>query len=87
MDAEKVTDVKMHVCNGCEQQLNAAGNTIRRHATLVLHAIEIGRSNPSDEVRQEQRALVSASFKEAQAAWNAYSDHLAEHGIPISDKS
>jgi hypothetical protein len=87
MESDKTADVKMQVCNACEQRLSAAAHAMRRHATQVLQAIEIGRKNPADDVRQQQRALIYASFKETQAAWNAYRDHLVEHGLLTSDES
>jgi hypothetical protein len=35
----------------------------------------------TEEMRQDFRARIIASFKEAQMAWDAYRDHLSEHGL------
>jgi uncharacterized protein YecT (DUF1311 family) len=84
MDAKRVARVGTPICTSCEQKLNEAAHEIRHHATQVLEAINFARSGPSDEEREQNRAMISASFKQAQEAWIAYRDHLGEHGIDTS---
>jgi len=40
----------------------------------------------TEELRQDSRTKLAASFNDAQSAWDAYREHLIEHGILPSPK-
>jgi hypothetical protein len=45
-------------------------------------AIELAkRRPPAEEERQEFTTMLVATFNDAQSAWDAYREHLAEHGL------
>ena len=76
------------ICHECERLLNAGAVAVRHHSVVAFRAIEVARSNPTEEKRRENRAMVAASFQEAQAAWDDYRKHLIAHGVlPASDES
>ena len=83
MDSPKATDVKAHIriCSGCEQRLTHAVNTMRRHCSQLAAATKLANAGMSEEERQEAAAGLADSFREAQSAWDAYREHLIEHGI------
>ena len=69
-------------CYGCEELLTQASYAMRRHATLMTGAIELSRNRePTEEEEQDFREWLIASLNEAQAAWDAYREHLREHGL------
>ena len=68
-------------CPQCEIRLIEAANAMRRHGSQMTAAIEWARTDPSEEQKQEIKASVVASFKDAQAAWDVYPEHLRGHGI------
>ena len=75
-------DVKFtRVFPRCEQFLYGASLAMRRHATLMETAITLSRTEHSEKERQRFKAMLDATFNEAQAAWDAYRNHLVEHGI------
>jgi len=83
MNSPRATDVKDRICPACERRLNETSDAMRRHASRMSRAMEA----PEDR-RPEFKAMVTASFLEAQAAWDAYRDHLIEHGLlPAPEKS
>ena len=69
-------------CYGCEERLTHATDAMRRHLTKMRTALDLARS---DRLSDEQRLLFTASLVEtlhqAQSAWDAYREHLAEHGL------
>jgi len=67
----------------CQDSLHGrlGGVAVRRHTAAAFRAIEVARSNPTEEKRRENRAMVAASFQEAQTAWDDYRKHLIEHGV------
>ena len=61
---------------------------MRRHGSQMAAARELAKTDLSEEQRQEATTNLVASFNEAQRAWNAYRDHLRDHGLlPASDES
>ena len=87
MDSPWVPGDGTPICLECTQLLNAGVDAVRRHSAVASQAVDVARSNPTDEKRRENRAVFAASFQEAQSAWDAYRKHLIEHGIlPASDR-
>ena len=67
-----VANVFTDVCPGCDKRLNDASDAIRRHASEMNTAIYLLRSGRlTEEERQDFKATLSASFNEAQSAWDA----------------
>jgi hypothetical protein len=56
-------------------------NAMRRRGTQMTAAIQLAKTDLSEENRQETAAKLAASFNEAQAAWDAYRGHLIQHGL------
>ena len=53
-----------------------------RHASNMERAIDIARrGEPTEQQRQEFTVTLVETFNEAQSAWDAYRDHLIEHGL------
>jgi hypothetical protein len=70
------------LCSVCEKRLHDASYAMRRHGTLMSTAIHLARTiSATDEQRQEFRIRVVLSFNDAQLAWDAYREHLIEHGF------
>ena len=62
--------------------LTDASNAMRRHGSLLSRAIHVVRSSSvTEEQRQDYRIELVASFNHAQSAWDAYREHLIEHGL------
>ena len=90
MDSPRTNDVKarIRICPECEHRMTAVANAMRRHGRHMLAAIELAKTDLSEKERQETGVELRESFKEAQAAWDAYREHLIKHGIlPTSDES
>jgi hypothetical protein len=58
-----------------------ASNAMRRHGSQMASAIQLGQTDLSEEERREIAASVAESFREAQSAWDAYREHLVQHGL------
>ena len=55
---------------------------MRRHASVMDYAIQVADGGPpTEEQRKDFTDRLVASFKDAQSAWDAYCEHLAEHGV------
>jgi hypothetical protein len=68
--------------------MSQVANAMRRHGSQMAAARELAKTDLSEEQRQEATTNLVASFNEAQRAWNAYRDHLRDHGLlPASDES
>jgi hypothetical protein len=90
MHSPKTDDAKARIrsCDNCDHLMNNAAYAMRRHETQMAAARQLAKTDLSEEQRQEAITNLVASFYEAQRAWNAYRDHLREHGIlPASDES
>ena len=76
-------DVKarIRVCPGCNHRMTDAANAMRRHGSQMDAAIQSAQTDLTEEMRQEIGARLVSSLKEAQEAWDAYRNHLAQHGI------
>ena len=74
--------VVTYVCTTCEKRLDEAANAMRRHGAQMTSALQLIQSGRlTEEERQEFQTRMSATFLEAQSAWDAYREHLIEHGI------
>jgi hypothetical protein len=70
------------LCPVCEQRLTDTSNAMRRHAAIMSTAIYSARSSSmTEEQRQDFAIQLLASFNDAQSAWDAYHEHLIEHGF------
>jgi hypothetical protein len=70
------------LCSACDQQLTIASNAMRRHASQMSKALHLVQSASAAEVqRQDFRINLVVSFNEAQSAWDAYREHLIDHGF------
>ena len=78
--------IKTTLYRVCQEHLDEASNAMRQHATAMSALLHVAQadSTTSQEQLQKYRAGVRASFKGAHAAWDAYHQHLAEHGL-LSD--
>lgn len=69
-------------CDDCDQRLTAAATAVRRHANMLHLAIALAKADAlTEEQRKDFREGFFATFNDAQAAWDAYRSHLAEHGL------
>ena len=74
--------VAPNVCLACDTRLNEAANAMRHHWSEMNAAIyEVQSGRLTEEEWQELKPSLWASFNEAQSAWDAYREHLIEHGI------
>lgn len=86
MDSPRADDVQARACLSCpecEQRTCDAAYTLRRHASQMAEALDLVKRGLSEEERQEVVAKARVSFIEAQAAWDAYREHLIEHGLNL----
>jgi hypothetical protein len=58
-----------------------AALAMRRHESDMTRAIQLSKTDLSEEQRQETAATAAASFHEAQSKWEAYRQHLIQHGL------
>ena len=76
--------IKMVVCKGCEERLNNASYALRRHSAALTTAMNTAQANSiSEEDFENYRSEMRTTFQEAQAAWDAYCQHMVEHGFSI----
>lgn len=69
------------LCAGCSQHLDEAANAICAHATVMRQAIDLIRDGSvTEEYGQDFTIRLRSSFIDAQSAWDAYRQHLIEHG-------
>ena len=90
MESPRTNDVTARIrsCDGCDHLMSQVANAMRRHGSQMAAARELAKTDLSEEQRQEATTNLVASFNEAQRAWNAYRDHLRDHGLlPASDES
>jgi hypothetical protein len=83
MDSPRTDDAKarIRICPECEHHMTAVANAMRRHACQMFEAIELVKRGLSEDERQEAAVSVRQSFNEAQSAWDAYREHLIDHGL------
>ncbi len=81
----------LRICKHCEELLMVVQDTMRHHAAYMTKAITLARNlnaQQAEEYRHEFTAELVASFNEAQSAWDAYCEHLIEHGLlPHRDRT
>jgi hypothetical protein len=60
---------------------------MRRHASVMERAITLakGVAPLTAEQRQDYTLNLVATLNDAQGAWDAYREHLREHGLPPSE--
>ena len=72
----------IRVCMECDELLSEASDAMRRHAGYMTVVMElIRRRDITEEVRQDFKSRLVASFKDAQSTWDGYREHLFHHGI------
>ena len=83
MDAPRTDDVKarIRICYGCEERMTKTANAMRRHGAAMLAAIELARTDLTEEQRLEAGVRLRESWKEAQSEWDDYCEHLRSHGL------
>lgn len=69
------------MCHSCEKRLTDASNAMRHHANVMHAAIQWARSGGPEEQRKDYNDRLVASLNDAQSAWDAYRQHLIEHGL------
>ena len=76
-----------HFCLRCDERLAEACNALRRTRALWGKGLSYPeRMKGLRKCESIFRGRLIASFKEAQTAWDAYPDHLNEHGLlPTSE--
>jgi len=73
--------IRTLLCHICDERLTDVSNAIRRHASVTHTAIELAKSDATEEQWKVFKDSLAASFHEAHAAWDAYREHLIEHGL------
>jgi hypothetical protein len=71
----------IRLCPSCEQLLAAASDAMRRHAEEMKTAISLVHAGLTEPQVDEYKTKLIESFYDAQSAWEAYREHLKEHGI------
>jgi hypothetical protein len=61
--------------------MTQTANAMRRHGNEMLRAIELSKTDLTEQQFQEAAVRLRESLKEARAAWDDYCEHLSEHGI------
>ena len=69
------------ICQSCERLLAEASNALRRHASQMSTSLDVVRKGSTEEQVNNFRGWLVESFSEAQSAWDAYREHLIEHGL------
>ncbi len=70
------------ICHGCDERISNAASAMRRHASEMHKAIELAKDESlTDELRKDYKDSLIATFNDAQSAWDAYREHLIEHGL------
>ena len=70
------------LCPLCEKLLDKACDAVRHHAAVMNTAVSLVRSGEvTEEQRQDYKTSLQASFNDAQSQWEAYREHLVEHGL------
>jgi hypothetical protein len=74
--------IETRICAECELLLMKAATTIRYHETDMHRGLQLNeRGYLTEELRQELAPVLVSSFNKAQAAWDAYREHLVGHGL------
>jgi len=86
MDPPRDNDLKARItlCLSCENQLTNVVGAMRHHESQMLRFLELAKKPDLDLSKEERLAIkarLTASFNEAQDAWNAYRERLIQHGV------
>jgi hypothetical protein len=74
--------IKTRICAECEQRLKEATTAIRYHEANMHRGLELNEQGYlTEEFRRQLAPEVVASFNAAQAAWDAYREHLIMHRL------
>ena len=74
--------IATRICKECEQCLRQAATAIRFHETDLHKGLQLNEQGLlTEEFRREFAPVVVTSFNKAQAAWDAYREHLIGHGL------
>ncbi len=77
----------VRICAHCETLLTEASQEIRRHAGVMHTALDWVRRGDTDKGRHEEFvAMLLESFNQSQSAWDAYREHLIQHGLILPSK-
>ena len=75
-------DMIAKVCPECEQRLLEATIAIRRHESDLNDVRQcVLDDDLTGQTKRVLRIDLPASFNDTQAAWDAYREHVIEHGI------
>ena len=69
------------LCHSCDDRLTDVSNAVRHHGSVVHTAMEVAQGDITEEEWKGFKDNLAASFLEAHAAWDAYREHLIEHGL------
>ena len=69
------------LCHGCDERLTEVSNAVRHHASVMHTAMEVAKGEVTEEEWKVYKDNLVTSFLEAHAAWDAYHEHLVEHGL------
>jgi len=75
------------LCHSCDDRLTEVSNAVRHHASVVHTSMELAKSDVTEEQWSVYEHNLVASFLEAQSSWDAYREHLMEHGLLRSTPS
>lgn len=74
--------IQTKICAGCSRLLNEAMTAIRYHETDMGNGIKLNLEGYlTEDLRKELAPGLVDSFNRAQAAWDAYREHLIGHGL------
>ncbi len=71
----------IRLCPSCEQLLATASDAMRRHAEDMHTANSSAHAGLTESQVEQYKTRLIESFYDAQSAWDAYREHLKEHGI------
>jgi hypothetical protein len=74
--------IKTKICPECGELLGNAVIALRQHETLIATGLSLNvKGYLTEELRKEIAPVAVESFNIAQAAWDAYCEHLIAHGL------
>jgi hypothetical protein len=70
------------ICSECEYLLEKAVFAMRQHEAQVGEGLSLNAKGLlTKELRKQLAPIAVESFNNAKTAWDAYCDHLIEHGL------
>ena len=83
MDSPRANDVRarVRICSECEHRMTTAAHAMRRHDREMFAAIQLAKTDLTEEQRLEAGVRLRESLAEAQSAWDDYVEHLKGHGF------